>query len=166
MKPISIFEHTDYANIVTRVVVEHEGKYLCVQEGKAHVRGRWAFCGGKVDVGELLTESAAREVMEETGVTAEMTGILTIQHLLWSDRPGFTLEVDFLAKAVQIPDVFPLSEEVLAVEWKTLEEIEELTASGEIRNQNQSFIGNALRSGNVMPLTSLNEVGVSVTPTL
>lgn len=35
-------------------------------------RGSWIFPGGRVEVGETLAETAAREVLEETGITVEV----------------------------------------------------------------------------------------------
>lgn len=156
-KSTSIVEHTQFANMVTRVVIEHEGKYLMVQEGKAHIYGLWAFPGGKVDLGEALTESAVREIREETGIEVELTGILGAQYLLWNDRPGFTFEVAFIGKAIAIPEIFPVSEEVLAVEWKSRAEIEQLAVAGKLRNKGQEAIVRMLLSGATLSISRLVE---------
>ena len=164
MKPTSIAEHTQFANPCTRVAIEYEGKYLLVQEGKQHVYGLWAFPGGKVDVGELLTTSALREIREETGLEIELTGFLGLYHTLWDDRPGYTTEYEFLAKVISIPETFPISEEVLAVEWKTLDEIRQLFHEKKFRNPSQTGILRMLESGMVLPMSVVIELEVAPMP--
>lgn len=164
MKPLSIVEQTGYANLVSRVAVEYEGRYLLVQEGKEHVHGLWAFPGGKIDVGESLTESAVREILEETGVLIRLTGLLGMVHSLWDNKPGFTLELEFSAKAVEIPEHFPTSEEVLTVEWKTLDEIQDLLDKGQLRNTTQAVILQLIKSINVLPLEAIIEKPATTPP--
>ena len=51
------------------------GKVLLVQRAKPP-RGIWAFPGGHVEAGEKLEEAAARELLEETGMSARFQGLL------------------------------------------------------------------------------------------
>lgn len=155
--PISIAEHTRFANPCTRMVVEHEDRYLLVQEGKPHVRGLWAFPGGKLDVGELLVPSVLREVLEETGVVAEVTGFLGLQHSLWEGKPGYTTEFEFIGRARSLPTDFQIPAEVLAVEWLTLGEIRQLDTNGLLRSEVQRGILRMLESGAVLPLSAIQE---------
>ena len=62
-----------------------DGKVLLVQRAKPP-KGIWAFPGGHLEAGETLTEGAARELMEETGMTADFRGCL-LQHLLLLINP-------------------------------------------------------------------------------
>jgi len=58
-------------------VVVHEGQTLLVQRRNPPNAGLWGFPGGHVELGETALEAAARELLEETGVTATPTGYLT-----------------------------------------------------------------------------------------
>ena len=50
--------------------VWRDGRVLIVQRGKAPLVGIWSLPGGAVEAGETAKEAAARELAEETGVTA------------------------------------------------------------------------------------------------
>ena len=55
------------------VSVWRDGKVLLVERAK-QPRGIWAFPGGHVEPGESLEAAAARELLEETGLTARLAG--------------------------------------------------------------------------------------------
>lgn len=135
-----------------------------VQEGKPHVYGLWAFPGGKMDVGELITTSVSREIEEETGIEVELKGFLGLYHTLWDTKPGYTTEYEFLALAKTVPESFPVSEEVLTVEWKSIEEIQELADSKKLRGPAQEGILQMLRSGSVLPIASIVELATAPVP--
>src|SRR5699024_1021862 len=54
---------------VTVVVRNGVGNILLIRKADNHL---WALPGGGHDIGESITETAVREVREETGVTAEI----------------------------------------------------------------------------------------------
>ena len=63
------------------------GKVLLVERAKPP-RGLWAFPGGHVEPGETLEAAAARELREETGMTAEFRGLLGLYDVIRRDEKG------------------------------------------------------------------------------
>jgi len=51
------------------VFVWKDGKFIMLQRQGAHGEGSWSVPGGHLEFGESWEECAAREVMEETGMT-------------------------------------------------------------------------------------------------
>lgn len=67
--------------------VWRDGKVLLVERAKPPA-GIWAFPGGHVEAGETLAEAAARELFEETGMTAEFRGLLGLYDVIRRDANG------------------------------------------------------------------------------
>lgn len=60
-------------------LVERNGKYLMIQEGKERCRETWNIPGGAVEHGETPVEAVKREVWEETGLEVEeVEGLLGV----------------------------------------------------------------------------------------
>lgn len=56
--------------VAALAVVIRGDQVLLVQRANPPDAGLWGFPGGKIELGETLLDAAARELFEETGVTA------------------------------------------------------------------------------------------------
>ncbi|HEY1015865.1 MAG TPA: NUDIX domain-containing protein [Herpetosiphonaceae bacterium] len=105
---MSIYSHDIYQNIRTRVIVLHEDKILLIRT-KQGVQN-WRCPGGGLEPGESLAECAAREVLEETGIRAEIGRVAFLREWIvhppppgspGESRHGFGLEVYFYAEPLE-----------------------------------------------------------------
>jgi 8-oxo-dGTP pyrophosphatase MutT (NUDIX family) len=60
---------------VNVVVTNDRGEILLIRRTD---NNNWALPGGAIDLGESVTQAAIRETQEETGITAEITGLVGI----------------------------------------------------------------------------------------
>lgn len=105
------------------LVTNCEGKVLLVKSPR---RG-WEFPGGQVEVGESLTEACLREIREESGITARVTGVVGV-YSNTSVRQGYNgvaliptiVNLDFLCEYVS--GELALSDETVDAGWFTREE--------------------------------------------
>ncbi len=69
-------------------VVWRDGKVLLVRRGKPPRAGHWSLPGGRLELGETVSEAARREVFEETGLTVDVLGLVTTVDLIERDDDG------------------------------------------------------------------------------
>lgn len=69
-------------------VVLKEDQVILVQRGKAPSKGMWGFPGGHVELGETAMQAAERELLEETGVSAQALCYLTNIDVVTRDAAG------------------------------------------------------------------------------
>ena len=62
--------------IAAAALVSVCGKLLLIKRGTMPGIGKWSFPGGYVDRGERVEDAAQREVLEETGLRVEITGLI------------------------------------------------------------------------------------------
>src|SRR6056297_1466483 len=84
------------------VVVLKDSSVLMIRRGKPPKAGEWSLPGGSQNVGETVRQTAAREVLEETGVTIGDPDFLEVIDAIIPDEEGrtrfhYTL-IDFFAE--------------------------------------------------------------------
>ncbi len=126
-----------------REIVEHPGgaAVLCVSGGRVALVRQFRYAygtelleipAGKLEAGEDPAVAAARELEEETGLTAEGLDLLTILY----PSPGYTNEKIYIfeAKGIGVGTRHPDKDEFLNVEYVSFEEAIGMIARGEIRD--------------------------------
>lgn len=73
---------------VAAVVIDAGGRVLLVKRGRPPRAGSWGLPGGLLDLGERLRDGARREVLEETGVEAEIRDVVGTFEPLEFDSDG------------------------------------------------------------------------------
>lgn len=88
-----------------RAIIYRDGKLLVVQHKMADGSASeyYAAPGGGLDPHESLVDGLKREVMEETGVQAEVGKLLFVQQF-YSHREGYTEELEFFFEVTNTQD--------------------------------------------------------------
>ena len=66
------------------------GEFLLVRRGRPPAKDLWAFPGGRLHYGETLAEAAARELREETGLSASDIRFHVLYELMSDGSDGDT----------------------------------------------------------------------------
>lgn len=69
-------------------VVWRNGQVLLVRRANPPRRGEWSLPGGAQEIGETVLEAARREVLEETGITIEVLGLVDVVDSIHRDEDG------------------------------------------------------------------------------
>lgn len=59
---------------------------LLIKRGTPPRLGQWSLPGGRIEWSETVTDAALRELKEETGVEAELTGLLDVVDGVFTSR--------------------------------------------------------------------------------
>lgn len=116
----------DLVLINVEAAVYHDGRYLLIVRGdeEDHAAGMLAFPCGKLDYTEtadLLELTAAREVLEETGVVVEQTEYVETHSFTVPDGTK-VVDIVFLCRDVSETPTITDPGEVAALRWMTAEE--------------------------------------------
>ena len=113
-------------HVVAANLIEKDGEFLLVQEGKEDVRGQWNLPAGGVEKDEDIKEAAEREAKEETGLETSLESFVGV-FVDESDRSDATVLVFvFHANAKDLRPEVPVSEEIIDVGFFSRAEFEDL----------------------------------------
>ena len=61
---------------------------------------QWVVPGGEIVFGEGLKEAAVREFYEETGLQAEVAGLLSVSEVILSERPYHSITISYSGSVI------------------------------------------------------------------
>lgn len=151
-EPNSLPEHGFTQIRVGGVVINHKGEVLMVQErvsSEPVFQGSWHLPGGLADADEDFTETLAREVQEETGITGTMDGVVSLLH-----SHGRRFGQGFLFVLVKMrainEKIHMNRKELMGARWMSRDRIQSIVAksgeslNGKVSELNWKLIDNAL----------------------
>lgn len=100
------------------IAVFRDGRVLIARRARAPWAGAFSLPGGVVEVGETLEQAALRELREEVGVEARVTGFVRHVEPIHSD--GGRVKAHFVIavfKGIWLAGEPQLSEEVSEIAW-------------------------------------------------
>src|SRR5215211_7114447 len=114
-------------------VVERGGDILLVRHQKPDRDPYWVLPGGRLEPGETIPECAVRELAEETGLTADFSGVLYVGEFFREGRhtidvvARMALEGDGEAVLGSDPELEPGTEPTLReIRWVSIDELREI----------------------------------------
>jgi 8-oxo-dGTP diphosphatase len=97
---------------------------LLIRRGTPPRQGEWSLPGGRIEPGERAVDAALRELREETGVEAEITGLIDVVDGLFPEAGRHYVLIDYAARWVSGEPV--AGDDALEARFVALDEVESL----------------------------------------
>ena len=104
---------------------------LLIRRGTPPRLGEWSLPGGRIEPGERAVDAALRELRQETGVEAEITGLIDVVDGLFPEAGRHYVLIDYAARWVSGEPV--AGDDALEARFVALDEIESLIEWSETR---------------------------------
>ncbi len=114
-------------------LVLHKGRVLLVKRGKAPAKGLWALPGGKIELGETMTQAVEREILEETGLIIRADHIIHVFDNIIPNKNGDTqfhyVIIDFLAHPLNPEANLIPGDDAADAKWVAMDELDSLSVT-------------------------------------
>lgn len=80
------------------VVCLRDDAVLLIRRAKEPRRGEWSLPGGRIEPGERVVDAALRELHEETGVKAEIIGLVDVVDGVFPASGHHYVLIDYVAR--------------------------------------------------------------------
>jgi 8-oxo-dGTP diphosphatase len=97
---------------------------LLIRRGTPPRQGEWSLPGGRIEPGERAVDAALRELREETGVEAGITGLIDVVDGLFPEAGRHYVLIDYAARWVSGEPV--AGDDALEARFVALDEVESL----------------------------------------
>lgn len=104
---------------------------LLIRRGTPPRQGEWSLPGGRIEPGERAMDAALRELREETGVEAEITGLIDVVDGLFPEAGRHYVLIDYAAHWVSGEPV--AGDDAVEARFVALDEVEALIDWSETR---------------------------------
>ncbi|HZW15008.1 MAG TPA: NUDIX hydrolase [Brevundimonas sp.] len=82
------------------VVCLRGDEVLLIRRGRPPRQGEWSLPGGRIEPGERAVDAALRELREETGVEAQIIGLIDVVDGLFPEAGRHYVLIDYAARWV------------------------------------------------------------------
>lgn len=113
------------------VVCLRDDSVLLIRRGTPPRQGEWSLPGGRIEPGERAMDAALRELREETGVEAEITGLIDVVDGLFPEAGRHYVLIDYAARWLSGEPV--AGDDALEARFVALDEVEVLIDWSETR---------------------------------
>lgn len=132
------FEKGEY-HLVVHIWVIDSGNRLLIQQRAAHKQpmpGEWAATGGSAIAGESSKQAACRELYEELSIAANPAELqLAAQRI----RKNAVNDIWYLRRDIELETLSLQKEEVSAVRWVSMRQLECMVQNGEFHNYGKEY---------------------------
>ncbi|HEX8660609.1 MAG TPA: NUDIX hydrolase [Brevundimonas sp.] len=111
------------------VVCLRDDQVLLIRRGTPPRQGEWSLPGGRIEPGERAVDAALRELREETGVAAEITGLIDVVDGVFPEAGRHYVLIDYAARWISGEPV--AGDDAVEARFVPLDQVETLVSWAE-----------------------------------